>query len=358
MHFFLPFTPLFSLPCTRFFLLALLSLASPEKVVSTPGHLAYTWKDLWRFVDATPGSHVIGMSEVKRYLHQFGYFPAGGDDLSDHYDANLQASLRQYQTRLGLPVTGTLDMRTLSQMVTPRCGVDDGPQFSGAAQRYVYFPGRPTWQPGRKQLSYWIYADTLPDYLEAADIRQVFDRAFAKWSAAIPVNFTETDLEEAADIRIGFFSGDHGDREPFDGVLGVLGHAFAPENGRLHLDSAETWAVDMEAQGSKVAVDLESVVVHEIGHLLGLGHSSMKEAVMYPSLRPRSRKTDLSVDDVMGAQSLYGSNPNFVPSSVQTDDQQGQQVGSGAVSCSRKGPDLLWCFLFLPFSGFLLHFFS
>ncbi|XP_031502918.1 metalloendoproteinase 1-MMP-like [Nymphaea colorata] len=348
LFFFFPISPLLlSLPSSSFFLFLLLPLCSPA--TDTSGHLSYTWKDLWRFADATPGSHVIGMSEIKRYLHQFGYFPAGSIGFSDHYDANLQASLRLYQTRLGLPVTGTLNRPTLSQMITPRCGVHDGQDFSGVARRYVYFPGRPTWQPGRKQLSYWIYTDTFPEYLEAAVIRQVFERAFAKWAAAIPMNFTATDLEEAADIRIGFYSGEHGDREPFDGVLGVLGHAFAPENGRLHLDSAETWAVDLEADGSKVAVHLESVVVHEIGHLLGLGHSSVKEAVMYPSLRPRTRKTDLSVDDVKGVQSLYGSNPNFVPSSVQTNDQHGQQVGSGAYTLNGLEP---WCFLFLLFSIF------
>lgn len=132
----------------------------------------------------------------------------------------------------------------------------------------------------------------------------------------IPVSFQETNQYESADIRIGFFHRNHGDGEPFDGVLGILAHAFCPENGRFHLDAAENWSVDFERDKSKVAVDLESVVTHEIGHVLGLAHSSVKGAIMYPSLRPRTKKVKLKLDDVEGVQALYGSNPNFAFNSL------------------------------------------
>lgn len=41
-----------------------------------------------------------------------------------------------------------------------------------------------------------------------------------------------------------------------------------------------------------------------------------KEAIMYPSLSPRTSKRDLRMDDVVGIQALYGSNPNFTLSSL------------------------------------------
>lgn len=45
--------------------------------------------------------------------------------------------------------------------------------------------------------------------------------------------------------------------------------------------------------------------VHEIGHLLGLQHSSDNRAVMYPINRPYDPNYALSDDDVRGIRYLY-----------------------------------------------------
>ncbi|KAL9679687.1 hypothetical protein QQ045_017553 [Rhodiola kirilowii] len=78
--------------------------------------------------------------------------------------------------------------------------------------------------------------------------------------------FTYVTDHSLAELQVGFYSGDHGDGNPFDGPQGVVAHAFQPTSGRMHFDAAETWSVDPTPD----AIHLKTVVVHEIGHMLGL----------------------------------------------------------------------------------------
>lgn len=117
---------------------------------------------------------------------------------------------------------------------------------------------------------------------------------------------------DEADIVLQFFSRDHGDGYPFDGQFGVLAHAFAPRDGRTHFDSDEIWATNLRFLFTTTgSIDLLTVAVHEIGHILGLGHTFFPLAVMFPSITSQTRKSILSIVDRLGIQALYGMKPIF-----------------------------------------------
>ncbi|HEY3473364.1 MAG TPA: matrixin family metalloprotease, partial [Anaerolineales bacterium] len=129
-------------------------------------------------------------------------------------------------------------------------------------------------------------------------------RGFALWAEQTALTFTEVADEATADIVIGWAAGDHGDGDPFDGPGDILAHASFPnpyDNSPvfLHFDDDERW-VDSETRD----VDLLTVAAHEIGHTLGLAHSSDPDALMYPSYAGPRRFLDQ--DDIAGVQSLYG----------------------------------------------------
>ncbi|KAF2308618.1 hypothetical protein GH714_011417 [Hevea brasiliensis] len=105
-----------------------------------------------------------------------------------------------------------------------------------------------------------------------------------------------------ADIVIGFYRGDHRDRDAFDGPLGeVLAHAFYPQDGRFHYDADEDWSSNPNMN----QFDLEYVAAHEIGHILGLAHSQDSNAIMYSIIPIGIIRRELTQDDIDGIHALY-----------------------------------------------------
>ncbi|PON46559.1 Peptidase M10A [Parasponia andersonii] len=281
------------------------------------------------------GERTQGLSKLKSYFNHFGYIPNSPYNFTDDFDDDLESALRTYQKNFNLNVTGTLDEPTIQSLIRPRCGnadivngtttMNSGKPTTTALNstrfhtvgHFSFFPGMPVWPVGRRDLTYAF----VPENELSDEVKAVFGRAFARWSQVTPLTFTQIESFLAADLKIGFFVGDHGDGEPFDGILGTLAHAFSPTSGRFHLDGDENWVIGGDISTSSVssAVDLESVAVHEIGHLLGLGHSSVEDSIMFPTIPSRTRKVELATDDVQGIQQLYGSNPSYTtPSSPST----------------------------------------
>ncbi|KAL3107433.1 hypothetical protein niasHT_014150 [Heterodera trifolii] len=126
-------------------------------------------------------------------------------------------------------------------------------------------------------------------------IRNTLHRGFNFWEEASKLlSFKELKhSEKGAHLNIRFLRGNHGDDMPFDGPDGVIGHAFYPPIGELHVDADEQWTLN-----GLNGTDLLQTLTHEIGHLLGLEHSSDPRAVMYPRKKEHQPGFELSDDDV------------------------------------------------------------
>ena len=88
---------------------------------------------------------------------------------------------------------------------------------------------------------------------------------------------------------------------PFNGPGGVLAHAYYPQDGRAHFDEDETFT-----HNTPSGTNLLWVAVHEFGHSLGLAHSNVRHAVMYPYYTGYVPDMKLHSDDIAGIQYLYG----------------------------------------------------
>ncbi|XP_042311962.1 collagenase 3-like isoform X2 [Sceloporus undulatus] len=240
---------------------------------------------------ALPVAHRSVVSKLKdlkfieTYLDRF--FPIVNKAIKE----TLEERIRKLQEFFHLTITGTIDTETVKIMEQPRCGVPD-------ILEYSTFPRTPKWN--KYSLTYRInnYTPDMPkDKVEAA-----IAKALKVWSDVTPLQFTRT--TKPADIEIWFASGAHGDFYPFDGRSGTLAHAFAPGSdtgGDAHFDEDESWSE------TNREVNLFLVAAHEFGHSLGLGHSNVLGALMYPTYSYTNPETfRLPADDRRGIQRLYG----------------------------------------------------
>ena len=186
---------------------------------------------------------------------------------------------------------------------------DEGPLFGPNINYEEYLLQGSKWN--KTTLTYYIY--NTSNSLTSTQRATAIANAFATWQANSVLNFVEVSTPGSADLKISWKTGDHGDGHPFQ--TGVLAHAFFPPTaggsyaGQLHFNDSYQWNVN----GNDY--DLETVALHEIGHLLGLSHSTDTTSIMYPYYLGVNHQ--LGDDDWHGIWALYGcprviSGPNHV----------------------------------------------
>lgn len=112
------------------------------------------------------------------------------------------------------------------------------------------------------------------------------------------------------DIRFGLLGG--------FGSPAELGHAYLPGTeflfgpsgsltGDVHINVEKTWVDDPFDLPGDGIYDLHTVLLHEVGHALGLAHSDVPGAVMAPTYAGAKRA--LAADDIEGITYIYGPVP-------------------------------------------------
>ncbi|MEX2304119.1 MAG: matrixin family metalloprotease [Bryobacterales bacterium] len=248
---------------------------------------------------------------VQEYLDRYGYF-----DTLDYAKGKLDSPTRaainrlRRQKRLAEPQAALesaadgLDS-VIEAITRSRCGhpdLDNGVAFSLNCR----------WPKGTARLTFAF--ENHSRHMPADTAHNALRRAFQTWSnlPALPFQFEETNSEDS-DIVVAwrpsadpdFFMGPGGGINP-------VAHADFPPACSSHIGPGRPLHFDDEghlwADGPlNDALDLETVAVHEIGHLLGLRHSSVAGSVVREDVQPGAIRRALHSDDVFGITALYST---------------------------------------------------
>lgn len=165
-------------------------------------------------------------------------------------------------------------------------------------ENYVYGAGFEISQ------SYWSNPTQIKTYIPPNHKYSAkFKRACAEWSRLTKdgIVFKYVTNEKDAQIRVYFVktipSNLYADSAA--GLTQSIGYI----NGRL--GGARIWIADFTRYGKLSDDEIYTSMLHELGHAIGLGHSTNKNSIMYPSTL-HTRTMEISNEDLGLLAKKYG----------------------------------------------------
>jgi len=221
---------------------------------------------------------------VQKYLAKYGWY---NGKMDGWFGKKTDEATKIFQDAMGLKVDGIAGPKTKGFMRQPRFDakkdvlwLDDekGDRVLSKTQRNY---------PSGAEINYHI--GTCPGYLKRESVVRDIDAAFDTWNDSFEtyaVKFQRTDDVKEAQVRVRWSNLSPKNDRRFDGRGGMLAESTKDE---LSFDMSERWLTS-DQEASRREFYIWEVAAHEIGHILGLGHSTKSEAIMFPYFEPGKRK--------------------------------------------------------------------
>lgn len=247
------------------------------------------------------GDHSDDVVWVHEQLTGRGYFPndalaerfpdwvpvvAEGPETPGVFDERTEEAVMAFQRAHGLHDTGVVDDATFDQLESAHCGNPAHEQGEASDKWHHDAMWSSPWGLGG---TYTYRITGTPTGWTTAQTNAAVDAAFTIWENVIGVNFVLT-TSGSSHAVVTF--------RAMDGPGGRLGMTYdnfwGGQRHSIDIDTAEGWSVSG-------APNMSVTMVHEIGHMLGLNHSSIGGTIMFPTSSSSATGTAVLADDDLAA---------------------------------------------------------
>lgn len=251
------------------------------------------------------GKYAAENTTLQRYLHAVGYYK--GDQIDGWFGSMTENSVKRFQWFNKLVsdgvvgrITKTMMMRTRTDFHSDKVDLNwpfADHKFDASVSELV------------------VHVGVVPGYLSRSGVIEAVRAAMKQWEDAIGGTLKFCVMEELGAATLAShqrnvticWRSEYPSAEGIDKTFGTVGGCIAhADEGNIFLDSAERWLIPSSRREPRgLQYSLLAVVLHEMGHVLGLAHSKIPEDVMSPYYV--ENRTTLTARDAKRVRDLYTS---------------------------------------------------